>query len=95
MRRGKAIRWHVDQMTEAGMVLGAWVRLGGNECTLVAGYGPLPVPIAGFGSSDCRQCRSHLLRWPDGKALPRRFAANRHASPSRERPIAKLGPTVA
>jgi Uri superfamily endonuclease len=30
----------------------------------------LPMPIAGFGSSDCATCRSHLLFWPNGMALP-------------------------
>lgn len=67
MRRGKAIRWHVDRLTEAGAVLGAWVFPGGNECDLVMALSGLPVPIAGFGSTDCARCRSHLLRWPDEK----------------------------
>ena len=72
MRRGKAIRWHVDGLTEAGTVLGAWTFPGGHECDLVAALSYLPVPIEGFGSSDCRRCRSHLLRWPDtaGALLP-------------------------
>jgi len=30
----------------------------------------LPIPIPGFGSSDCAKCRSHLLQWSNGKALP-------------------------
>ena len=61
MRHGKAIRWHVDGLTEAGTVLGAWTFPGGDECDLVAALSHLPVPIEGFGSSDCRRCRSHLL----------------------------------
>ncbi len=65
MRRGKAIRWHVDNLTEAGTVLGAWTFPGGHECDLVAALSHLPVPIEGLGSTDCRRCRSHLLRWPD------------------------------
>lgn len=64
MRRGKPIRWHIDNLTEAGHVLGAWTIIGGNECQLVAFVAHLPMPIDGFGSSDCRSCRSHLLRWP-------------------------------
>lgn len=64
MRRGKSIRWHVDNLTEAGRVVGAWTIAGGDECRLVASLAHLPVPIEGFGSSDCRSCRSHLLRWP-------------------------------
>ncbi len=65
VRHGKAIRWHVDGLTEAGTVLGAWTFPGGDECDLVAALSHLPVPIEGFGSTDCRRCRSHLLRWPD------------------------------
>ena len=65
MRHGKAIRWHVDGLTESGTVLGAWTFPGGDECDLVAALSHLPVPIEGFGSTDCRRCRSHLLRWPD------------------------------
>jgi len=30
MRHGKAIRWHVDNLTEAGTVLGAWTFSGGD-----------------------------------------------------------------
>lgn len=65
MRHGKAIRWHVDNLTEAGTPLGAWTFLGGDECDLVAALSHLPVPIEGFGSTDCQSCKSHLLRWPD------------------------------
>ncbi len=65
MRHGKAIRWHIDGLTEAGTVLGAWTFPGGDECDLVAALSHLPVPIEGFGSTDCRRCRSHLLRWSD------------------------------
>lgn len=70
MRRGKAIRWHIDRLTEAGQVMGAWVFPQGNECALVAQLAHLPVPKPGFGSSDCRVCASHLLAWPPGFSLP-------------------------
>ncbi len=70
MRRGKAVRWHVDRLTEAGRVLGAWVFEGGDECALVRALAHLPVPLPGFGSSDCRACASHLLSWPEGQTLP-------------------------
>jgi hypothetical protein len=26
MRRGKSVRWHVDQLTEHGLVIGSWIR---------------------------------------------------------------------
>lgn len=69
MRRGKSVRWHVDQLTERGIVTGSWIARNGRECDLVAMLAPLPVPIAGFGSSDCVRCRSHLLYWPIGISM--------------------------
>jgi Uri superfamily endonuclease len=65
MGRGKSLHWHVDRLTEAGTVLGAWVFPGGDECDLVVALSSLPAPIAGFGSTDCTRCRAHLLRWPE------------------------------
>jgi len=70
MRRDKADRWHIDQLTTAGTVLGVWVFGGGDECDLVSELAGFPAPIPGFGSSDCRNCTSHLLAWPTGVALP-------------------------
>jgi histidyl-tRNA synthetase len=70
MRRGKSLRWHVDQLTEQGLVVGSWVFPRGDECELVQMCSHLPGPIAGFGSSDCATCLSHLLLWPHGVALP-------------------------
>jgi Uri superfamily endonuclease len=69
MRRGKPVRWHVDQLTEQGLVIGSWIFPGGDECRLVQMCSHLPMPIAGFGSSDCATCRSHLLQWSNGRAL--------------------------
>jgi Uri superfamily endonuclease len=66
MRYGKSIHWHIDNLTEAGTVLGAWTFPGGDECDLVTALSHLPVAIEGFGSTDCRKCTSHLLRWPHG-----------------------------
>ena len=66
MRRGKPIRWHVDQLTERGRVRGALTFPGRRECALAAQLAHLPVPIPGFGSSDCRRCASHLFAWPEG-----------------------------
>ena len=69
-RRGKSVRWHIDQLTERGSVIGSWIFPGGFECELVRRFSLLPIPIPGFGSSDCAKCRSHLLKWSNGKALP-------------------------
>ncbi|BBU60641.1 hypothetical protein MSC49_05760 [Methylosinus sp. C49] len=68
MRQGKRRRWHIDQLTEAGESLGAWITEAKGECDLVAALSALPVPLEGFGSSDCPRCRSHLLFWPPGEA---------------------------
>lgn len=70
MRRGKTLRWHVDRLTEAGQVLGAWVFADGDECALVRQLSYLPAPLPGFGSSDCTACVSHLLAWPPEATLP-------------------------
>ena len=64
MRRGKAVRWHIDHLTEAGTVLGAWAFIGGDECDLVAALSSLPVSIDRFGSTDCARCHSHLFQSP-------------------------------
>ena len=50
-------------------MVGNWIFLGGDECEVVQMCSYLPMPIAGFGSSDCTTCRSHLLQWPNGTAL--------------------------
>ncbi len=69
MRRGKPVRWHVDRLTMRGIVRGAFVLPGGDECALAAALSHLPAPVPGFGSSDCRRCASHLFVWPDGTPL--------------------------
>ncbi|WP_404381960.1 DUF123 domain-containing protein [Caenispirillum salinarum] len=66
----KPRRWHVDWLTTAAGDTAVWPVAGGDECALrgaltVAGAA---VPVPGFGSSDCRRCPSHLLRWPDAAA---------------------------
>jgi Uri superfamily endonuclease len=75
MRREKRAHWHVDQLTCAGEVLGAWVFPGGDECAVNAALEKLPTPLEGFGSSDCRNCRSHLRFWASGLPLPGEFGA--------------------
>jgi Uri superfamily endonuclease len=65
MRIEKSVRWHVDRLTEAGTVIGAWSFPGGDECDLVRTLSHLSFPIPGFGSTDCRMCQSHLLKWQD------------------------------
>ena len=79
MRQEKRAHWHVDQLTRAGEVLGAFVFPSGDECAINAALGKLPTPFEGFGSSDCRRCRSHLRFWARGLDLPRDFEAENFA----------------
>ena len=67
MTKGKPLHWHVDQLTERGVVTGAWILPNGRECDLVAMLAQVPMPIPGFGSSDCSHCRSHLLYGGSGR----------------------------
>lgn len=84
----KALRWHVDVLTDAFGVELVIVLPGGAECSLVEAVRAWPevtVPAPGFGSSDCRRCPAHLLRLPDGATLadltaPRWLAAIAEAS---------------
>jgi histidyl-tRNA synthetase len=70
MRKDKRAHWHVDQLTSAGEVLGAFLHEGGSECALNAALHDFPAPMPGFGSSDCPCCVSHLRYFPPGARLP-------------------------
>ncbi|MGJ0452559.1 MAG: GIY-YIG nuclease family protein [Methylocystis sp.] len=80
MRPHKRAHWHIDQLTAAASLLGAFVEEQGDECALNAALTDLPIPIAGFGSSDCRRCAAHLRFWPEGAALPSRWENARKAA---------------
>jgi Uri superfamily endonuclease len=77
MRPGKVIHWHVDLLTAAGRVTGAWIFPGCDECELVRALSCLPAPIRGFGSTDCPKCWSHLLSWPRRARAEQTSAAER------------------
>lgn len=67
LRRGKRAHWHIDHVTEAAASCWAFAIPGGRECDLVRALLRRPafeVALAGFGSSDCRHCASHLLAAP-------------------------------
>src|SRR3546814_2921641 len=70
-RKSKAIRWHIDHLTQqAGMLQAALIE-GGAECNIVrvlVATGEFRIPLKGFGSTDCRRCRSHLLHLRAGGA---------------------------
>ena len=68
-RREKTLRWHVDHLTTIAERTIAVAVEGGAECAIVARLlrSPEFVPaLKQFGSSDCRSCRSHLLKWDSG-----------------------------
>ena len=64
-KRNKKPHWHVDELTSngTGRVVSVLVVPGGDECELRAELQDqsLPVPVPGFGSSDCTKCASHLI----------------------------------
>ena len=65
-KRRKKRRWHIDWLSCAADDLFAICFPGGDECALAARLmetGAFAIPLPGFGSSDCKTCQSHLLRW--------------------------------
>ncbi len=66
MRLSKPLRWHIDHLTGAAVETAVVPVPGGGECELagsLARQGDVSIPLTGFGSSDCRQCRAHLLEY--------------------------------
>lgn len=61
MKRPKLCHWHVDQISSVAEIIGAFIWPGGSECALIARWATVGMEVEGFGSSDCRRCRSHLL----------------------------------
>ena len=62
--KGRTDHWHIDSLTRAVQVSRVWIALDRRECDLVArdrDSGDWNVAVPGFGSSDCRRCRAHLL----------------------------------
>jgi hypothetical protein len=57
--------WHIDHLLALSRTCLVLPVPDGDECALVHALCALPlfqVAAAGFGNSDCRRCRSHLLR---------------------------------
>jgi len=66
LRRDKRLHWHVDSLTMAASRIDAFALPGQTECSIVERLGGTPLlqhAIAGFGSSDCAKCPSHLLKF--------------------------------
>jgi Uri superfamily endonuclease len=69
LRVGKKVHWHVDRLTNAVGVAGIFAFAMGNQCLIaseVLTWAGTTVPVARFGSSDCRRCPAHLFRFSDG-----------------------------
>ncbi len=67
LRRGTPKHWHVDRLAAAGRIVAVHAEAGGHECGLMARVRATTgasIPVAGFGSSDCRTCPAHLLAVP-------------------------------
>ena len=57
--------WHVDWLTNAAGEVRAAAFPECTECELIGCLSVQPgvdYPVLGFGSSDCRRCRSHLVQ---------------------------------
>lgn len=68
-REEKKLHWHIDRLSLAAATLTGLAVPGGRECDLVESLlksGRFRIAVPGFGSSDCRRCESHLLRF-DGR----------------------------
>jgi Uri superfamily endonuclease len=63
-RQRKKPHWHIDRLTLKAVELSAIVVPNARECDLVAKLAMsdhFKSAVAGFGSTDCRICESHLL----------------------------------
>ncbi len=64
LRADKKPHWHIDRLTECATIVEIQAYPDGRECDLMAQLLTRPgarIPIPGFGSSDCRNCVSHLV----------------------------------
>ena len=73
--QNKKPHWHIDELTShgAGRVVSVLVVPDGNECHLRASLqtDDSSLPVAGFGSSDCKVCQSHLISLSTNDVLRR------------------------
>lgn len=65
IRPKTSLHWHIDHITDSGKIIALGTLENGVECDLVASALAAPdaiLPLPGFGSSDCRNCASHLIK---------------------------------
>jgi Uri superfamily endonuclease len=66
LRRDKIKRWHVDWLTGVASGLAVSAQTRSTECELaesLIAFKGISIPVAGFGSSDCRYCPAHLVHF--------------------------------
>ncbi len=73
LRKEKKLHWHIDYLLVQARIVEVWVVLAEErlECLLAQAARNLPgatIPVAGFGSSDCR-CPTHLIHLPERPQL--------------------------
>jgi Uri superfamily endonuclease len=67
LRKQKKLHWHIDHLTSRASSIVVAAFPDGHECRIadeILKYTNAKMPFAGFGSSDCSVCRSHLLLLP-------------------------------
>jgi Uri superfamily endonuclease len=72
LRRDKKVHWHVDQVTTQVPVSRAGTTSRLSECDLVKRVlqsSASTIPVPGFGSSDCKVCASHFLKFESERAF--------------------------
>jgi hypothetical protein len=97
--RAKPSRWHIDQLTETGDVLGAWIFPNGIECDFVDTNSALTIPgdkalIMGDAGL-CHDCLSPPELWLRPSAESQ--SGSRHPAPvqvSRACPALRLLPIL-
>ena len=60
----KKVHWHIDHLTKAASIVEILAFPHADECDVVkrlVRQRRNTTPVAGFGSSDCKQCEAHLL----------------------------------
>jgi Uri superfamily endonuclease len=71
----RKVHWHIDRLTGRASQMHTLALPGACECDLVRRlleHTGVAVPLARFGSSDCRRCPAHLLSV--NEVGPRRLA---------------------
>ena len=69
----KTRHWHIDHLTDGEATLAVLTVAGGDECALIKSLvesGAFTPAVPGFGSSDCRTCKSHLMMWHGADQIP-------------------------